>query len=74
MVCDGEEGKGDGPGSKALDPKPANLSSERVQAQVDEEIYWKISEGELIGRRGVWFFKARRILRELPFKPIGNGL
>ncbi len=45
VVCHGETGIGDGPGSKALDPKPANLSSELVQKQVDGEIFWKISNG-----------------------------
>ena len=45
VVCHGESGVGDGPGSKALDPKPANLSSELIQKQVDGEIFWKISNG-----------------------------
>jgi len=34
--------KGDGAGSIALDPKPANLTSNKVQDQVDGEIFWKI--------------------------------
>lgn len=45
VVCHGPKGEGNGPGSKALRPKPANLGSERVQAQADGEIFWKISEG-----------------------------
>jgi len=45
FVCHGNTGKGDGPGGKALNPKPANLTSERVQKQTDGEIFWKISNG-----------------------------
>jgi len=45
VVCHGQEGKGDGPGSRALEPKPANLPSEKVQGQTDGEIFWKISNG-----------------------------
>ncbi len=45
VVCHGETGQGDGPGSKALDPKPADHTSKSVQSQADGELYWKISEG-----------------------------
>lgn len=45
VVCHGSGGIGDGPGSKALNPKPANLTSADVQAQVDGEIFWKLSNG-----------------------------
>ncbi len=45
VVCHGETGEGDGPGSKALEKKPANHTSSDVQKQTDGEIYWKISEG-----------------------------
>lgn len=45
VLCHGDQGKGDGPGAKALDPKPANLTSKRVQDQVDGEIFWKITNG-----------------------------
>jgi len=44
-ICHGAKGFGDGPGSKALTPKPANLSSARVQGQVDGQIFWKITNG-----------------------------
>jgi len=44
-VCHGKIGKGDGIGGKALNPKPANLTSDLVQNQVDGEIFWKISTG-----------------------------
>ncbi len=45
VACHGAAGKGDGPGGKALNPKPANLTSYKVQKQVDGEIYWKITNG-----------------------------
>lgn len=45
VVCHGESGTGDGPGSKALNPKPADHTSVKVQQQTDGEIFWKISEG-----------------------------
>lgn len=45
VACHGKTAKGDGPGGKALNPKPANLTSEKVQAQTDGEIFWKISNG-----------------------------
>lgn len=45
-VCHGNEGKGDGPGGKALNPKPANFSTDKVQSQTDGEIFWKITNGK----------------------------
>ncbi len=45
IVCHGKKAKGDGVGGKALNPKPANLTSVLVQNQVDGEIFWKISNG-----------------------------
>ena len=45
-VCHGDEGRGDGPGGKALNPKPADFSSEKVQSQTDGEIFWKITNGK----------------------------
>jgi len=45
IVCHGKKGEGDGVGGKALNPKPANLTSKLVQDQVDGEIFWKISNG-----------------------------
>lgn len=45
VVCHGDAGKGDGPGGKALNPKPADLTSDRVQSQTDGEIFWKITNG-----------------------------
>lgn len=45
VVCHGKKAKGDGVGGKTLNPKPANLTSNLVQNQVDGEIFWKISNG-----------------------------
>lgn len=45
MICHGSQGKGDGIGGKALEPKPQNLTSDMVQKQTDGEIFWKITTG-----------------------------
>lgn len=45
VVCHGNKGLGDGPGGKALKPKPANLTASLVQNQTDGEIFWKITNG-----------------------------
>jgi len=45
VACHGSKGFGDGLGGKNLNPKPANLTSLRVQNQEDGEIYWKITNG-----------------------------
>lgn len=43
--CHGKAGKGDGPAAAALNPKPADWTSAKVQAQTDGEIFWKITHG-----------------------------
>lgn len=43
--CHGMAGKGDGPGSKNLNPKPADHTSAAVQEQSDGALYWKITKG-----------------------------
>ncbi|PKP44227.1 MAG: cytochrome c class I [Bacteroidetes bacterium HGW-Bacteroidetes-13] len=45
IVCHGETGVGDGPGGKSINPKPADLTSAKVQSQTDGEIFWKITNG-----------------------------
>jgi len=45
VACHGKSGKGDGAASKALNPKPANLTSAKVQKQTDGEIFWKMTNG-----------------------------
>jgi len=43
MSCHGA--KGDGAAAVALNPKPADWTSQKVQAESDGEIFWKISNG-----------------------------
>lgn len=45
VVCHGEEGKGNGMAAISLHPHPTNLVSQKVEAQSDGAIFWKISEG-----------------------------
>jgi len=45
VSCHGAKGKGDGPAAAALNPKPADWTSSRVQSQSDGELFWKISNG-----------------------------
>jgi len=45
MICHGPAAIGNGPGGKALSPKPQNLTLQMVKKQTDGEIFWKISNG-----------------------------
>jgi mono/diheme cytochrome c family protein len=45
VLCHGDTGKGNGPGAAALNPKPADWTSKRVQDESDGELFWKISNG-----------------------------
>lgn len=45
VTCHGASGKGDGAAAAALNPKPADWTSKRVQDESDGELYWKISNG-----------------------------
>jgi len=45
VSCHGSKGKGDGVAAAALNPKPADWTSKKVQAESDGEIFWKISTG-----------------------------
>ena len=45
VSCHGASGKGDGPAAAALNPKPADWTSKRVQEESDGELFWKISNG-----------------------------
>jgi mono/diheme cytochrome c family protein len=45
VSCHGNKGKGDGPAAVALNPKPADWTSKRVQDEPDGEIFWKITNG-----------------------------
>ncbi len=45
VTCHGPGGKGDGAAAAALNPKPADWTSARVQSESDGELFWKISNG-----------------------------
>ena len=45
MICHGPKGKGDGPGGKALAPRPQNLTLPMVKNQTVGELFWKVSMG-----------------------------
>ena len=45
VACHGATGKGDGAAAAALNPKPADWTSGRVQEETDGELFWKISNG-----------------------------
>ena len=45
VSCHGAGGKGDGAAAAALNPKPADWTSKRVQDESDGELFWKISNG-----------------------------
>lgn len=44
VQCHGDDGKGDGPASTSLDPRPANLVA--LGREVDDDfLYWRITTG-----------------------------
>ncbi len=45
VSCHGAKGKGDGAAAVALNPKPADWTSSRVQGETDGELFWKITNG-----------------------------
>ncbi|GBD91080.1 cytochrome c [bacterium BMS3Abin04] len=45
-ICHGKSGKGDGMAGMALNPRPANLTSKKVQEQSDGAIFWKLTTGK----------------------------
>jgi len=53
-ACHGAKGKGDGAAAAALNPKPADWTSKKVQAESDGEIFWKLSTGR--GAMPSWKF------------------
>jgi mono/diheme cytochrome c family protein len=54
VSCHGAKGKGDGAAAVALNPKPADWTSTKVQAESDGEIFWKLSTGR--GAMPSWKF------------------
>ena len=45
VSCHGAKGKGDGAAAVALNPKPADWTSAKVQDETDGELFWKITTG-----------------------------
>ena len=45
VTCHGKEGKGDGPASMALNPRPRSFSDQAVVAKSDKEIFDTITRG-----------------------------
>jgi mono/diheme cytochrome c family protein len=45
VTCHGQGGKGDGAAAAALNPKPADWTSKKVQDEPDGELFWKIANG-----------------------------
>jgi mono/diheme cytochrome c family protein len=43
--CHGDKGKGDGVAAVALNPKPADHTSAKVQQETDGTLFYKMSEG-----------------------------
>jgi mono/diheme cytochrome c family protein len=58
VSCHGAKGKGDGAAAVALNPKPADWTSAKVQAESDGAIFWKISTGR--GAMPAWNFLPER--------------
>jgi len=46
VICHGAKGKGDGVAGASLTPKPADFTSDIIQAESDGAIFWKITEGK----------------------------
>ncbi|GIV76398.1 cytochrome c [Litorilinea aerophila] len=45
QACHGPQGKGDGPAGMALNPRPADLTAEHVQANTDGALFYIITHG-----------------------------
>ena len=45
VSCHGASGKGDGAAAAALNPKPADWTSAKIQSETDGELFWKITTG-----------------------------
>jgi mono/diheme cytochrome c family protein len=58
VSCHGARGKGDGAAAVALNPKPADWTTAKVQSESDGELFWKISTGR--GAMPAWNFLPER--------------
>jgi mono/diheme cytochrome c family protein len=45
VSCHGAQGKGNGPAAAALNPKPADWTSDKIKKETDGELFWKITNG-----------------------------
>jgi mono/diheme cytochrome c family protein len=45
-TCHGLKGRGDGPASSTLNPKPSDHTSPKIQQETDGALFWKISNGK----------------------------
>jgi len=45
VSCHGATWKGNGVAAVALDPKPADWTSKKIQAETDGQLFWKITNG-----------------------------
>ena len=46
LSCHGPAGKGDGPASRDINPKPHDISDPKIMEQSDGALFWKISTGK----------------------------
>jgi mono/diheme cytochrome c family protein len=46
VTCHGDKGRGNGPASAGLNPKPADLTLKQIQKQSDGAMFWKITTGK----------------------------
>jgi mono/diheme cytochrome c family protein len=46
VTCHGDKGKGNGPSSAGLNPKPKDLTLKQTQKQSDGALFWKITTGK----------------------------
>lgn len=53
ITCHGDDGKGDGPASQALDPRPANLVA-LSQKVGDDFLFWRINTGVIGTAMPAW--------------------
>ena len=43
--CHGNKGMGDGPAAAALNPRPADHTSNAIQSETDGSLFWKMTNG-----------------------------
>ena len=60
-ACHGPSGRGDGPASAALNPRPANYTTSAISGESDGSLFWKLSEGRgaMVAFKGSFSEKQR---------------